>query len=66
MLLSTTKDRPAPCMESRSALQGIAMRGITALSSLIRHWILKPDVEVPGHVEPAHMLSLTGFSGVWE
>jgi len=58
MLLSTDRHR--------SPLHGITMRGLTAVSSLIRHWILKPDVEVPGHVELGHMLSLTGFSGVWE
>jgi hypothetical protein len=42
------------------------MRRLAAVSSLIRHWILKPDVEELGRIKPVHMLSLTGFSGVWE
>jgi sporulation protein YlmC with PRC-barrel domain len=53
------------------------MRGLAAVNSLIRHRILKPDGEQPGDVEESTLnlrsgriagavLSLTGFSGIWE
>jgi hypothetical protein len=49
-----------------SALHRITLRGLAAVSSLVRHRILNPDAEEPGRVEPVHVLSLTGFSGIWE
>jgi hypothetical protein len=56
----STKDPPL------SAVHKITMRGLAAVNSIVRHGILKPDVEEPGHIEAGHMLSLTGFSGIWE
>ncbi len=66
-------------MSPRSALHGIVTRGLAAVGSLLRHRILKPDVEESeqGHIEHAMLdpgsgriagpaLSLTGFSAIWE